>query len=163
VAEVLTLLGLGKFCNRDFNELSGGERQKVLIARALAQEPEVLLLDEPTSNLDLRHQLEVLGLVRGVVEERGITAVICIHDLNLAARFCDRLAVLHHGRIHAAGLPGEVLTPGLIREVYGVEAEVWLEDGVPHVIPLAPAGKRRPLGSGLAIKHYVQYLMGDDC
>ena len=143
VAEVLALLGLEEFCARDFNTLSGGERQKVLIARALAQEPEVLLLDEPTSNLDLRHQLEVLEMVRDVVRKQEMAAVISIHDLNLAARFCDRLVVLHRGRIHAAGEPREVLTPEIVREVYGVEAVVRLEAGVPHVIPLAPRGRER--------------------
>ena len=149
VAEVLTLLGLEKFCNRDFNELSGGERQKVLIARALAQEPEVLLLDEPTSNLDLRHQLEVLGLVRSIVKEKGMAAVMAIHDLNLAARFSDKLAFLHRGRIHDVGEPAEVLTQENIRSVYGVEALISEDSGIPYIIPLAPIGAHpSPLPSG---------------
>lgn len=138
VARALTLLGLEGLSDRDFLQLSGGERQKVLLARALAQEPEVLLLDEPTSNLDLKHQLEVLATVRDLVRRRGMNAVVSIHDLNLAARFCDRLAVLHRGRIYAVGEPQETVTPEMIREVYGVEAVVRVEAGLPYVIPVAP-------------------------
>ena len=99
VLDILRLMELDNLSMRMFNELSGGERQKVLIARALAQEPEVLLLDEPTSNLDLRHQLEVLELITNVVRERGLSAVMAIHDLNLASRFSDRIAMLKEGRI----------------------------------------------------------------
>jgi len=157
VAEILTLLGLGEFCNRDFNELSGGERQKVLIARALAQEPEVLLLDEPTSNLDLRHQLEVLGLVRSIVKEKGMAAVMAIHDLNLAARFSDKLVFLHRGKIHDVGEPAEVLTQENIRKVYGVEAVISEDSGIPHIIPLAPIGAHpSPLPSGPSQKAGVK-------
>lgn len=123
---------------RQFGELSGGERQKVLIARALAQEPQLLLLDEPTSNLDLRHQLEVLGLVSKAARESGISVVMAIHDLNLASRFSDRLVFLKEGRVYAVGEPREVLTPDVIRAVYGVEAVVTKDSGRPHIIPLAP-------------------------
>jgi len=112
------------FRNRLIGELSGGERQEVIIARALAQDPKVLILDEPTANLDLKHQMRILGLVRTLVKEEGITAIMVIHDLNLAARFCDRLILLHNRNIHAEGKPEDVLTPKNLMEAYEVKVEV---------------------------------------
>ncbi|WP_141015039.1 ABC transporter ATP-binding protein [Nocardioides sambongensis] len=106
--------------DRRYSTLSGGERQRVQIARALAQEPSVLLLDEPTNHLDVRHQLELLALVR----RTPVTVVAALHDLNLAATFCDRLLVLAGGRVVADGPPREVLTAELVAEVYGVRARV---------------------------------------
>jgi iron complex transport system ATP-binding protein len=106
--------------DQPYATLSGGERQRVQIARALAQDPEVLLLDEPTNHLDLRHQLEVLRLVR----DADVTAVAALHDLNLAAAYCDQLVVLDAGRVVAAGPPDEVVTEALVAEVYGVKAVV---------------------------------------
>jgi iron complex transport system ATP-binding protein len=100
--------------------LSGGERQRVQIARALAQEPTELLLDEPTNHLDIRHQLDLLSLLRRL----PVTSVVALHDMNLAASFCDRLVVLNGGRVAAAGTVAEVLTPGLIATVFGVTASV---------------------------------------
>ena len=114
-------------------ELSGGERQRVLLARALAQEPRVLLLDEPTANLDLGHQVRVLGLVRRLVDEAGLAAIAAIHDLELAARFCHRLLLLHAGRVVAEGPPNAVLTPANLEQVYGVRAVV---EANPHVAGL---------------------------
>ena len=157
VSRMLSLMGLEEMALRGFNELSGGERQKVLIARALAQEPEVLLLDEPTSNLDLRHQLEVLGLVRSIVKKKGMAAVMAIHDLNLAARFSDKLVFLHRGKIYDVGEPAEVLTQENIRKVYGVEAVISEDSGIPHIIPLAPIGAHpSPLPSGPSQKAGVK-------
>jgi len=138
VAQILKSMGLEKMAMRMFDELSSGERQKVLLARALAQEPEVLLLDEPTSNLDLRCQLEVLGLISDVVEERGIAAVMAMHDLNLASRFSHQVIALREGKIYAAGESESVLTPQNIKAVYGVEAMVDNNSGRPHIIPLRP-------------------------
>jgi iron complex transport system ATP-binding protein len=138
VTEVITVLGLEDLAMRDVTTLSGGERQKVVLARALAQEPEVLLLDEPTSNLDLRHQLEVLGIVRDRVRATGMTAVMAIHDLNLAARYSDRIAILKDGRVFAVGGP-EVLTPANIEAAYGVKADVVRRAGGLVVIPEEPA------------------------
>lgn len=138
VSQTLELMGLEDMAMRMFGELSGGERQKVLIARALAQEPEVLLLDEPTSNLDLRHQLGVLGLLNDVVEKKGILAIMAMHDLNLASRFSHQMVVLRKGEVYAAGEPKSVLTPENIRLVYGVEAIVGNNSGAPHIIPLRP-------------------------
>ena len=103
VDDTLRRMGLEGFAMRYLHQLSGGEQQKVLLARALVQQPKLLLLDEPTSNLDLRNQYEVLSLVRQVCRERNITAILVIHDLNLALRFCDRFVFLHGGTVFAAG------------------------------------------------------------
>ena len=132
--EAMSLLGLEGLALRYADQLSGGELQKVQIARALVQQPRVLLLDEPTSSLDLRNQYEVLGLVSSLCRERGITAVTVIHDLNLALRFCDRFLLLRGGRVYACGEAGTV-TPQAIRAVYGMEAAVRQVDGVPVVVP----------------------------
>ena len=112
------------FADRSVTELSGGERQRVAIARALAQQPRLLLLDEPTASLDLSHQLHVLQLVRQLVTKNRLTAVTAIHDLALASRFCDRLILLEHGRIVSDGFPVDVLTPGRLASVFGVAAHV---------------------------------------
>ncbi len=113
-----------QFGERTLDTLSGGERQRVFVSRALAQQPRILLLDEPTSNLDVLHQLKVLDLVRELVDD-GLTAIAAIHDLNLAARYCDRLVLLCHGRVLAEGTPGEVLTPETIESAFGVESAVY--------------------------------------
>ncbi|MFE3072242.1 ABC transporter ATP-binding protein [Streptomyces sp. NPDC059247] len=119
----LARVGLADLADRPYPTLSGGERQRALVARALVQEPELLVLDEPTNHLDIRHQLDVLALVRAL----GTTNLLALHDLNLAAAYCDRLYVLEGGRVVTGGTPAEVLTPALLEAVYGVRAEV-----VPH-------------------------------
>lgn len=134
VHEAMDRLNLSDMRGRFLSELSGGERQKVMLARALAQQPRVLLLDEPTSSLDLRSQYEVLGLVSQLCREQGITAVAVLHDLNLALRFCHRFLLLHGGRVYAQG-DASVVSPRAIREVYGMEAAVRQVDGVPVVLP----------------------------
>ncbi|MBI4497761.1 MAG: ABC transporter ATP-binding protein [Chloroflexi bacterium] len=123
--------------DRRLSELSGGERQRLVLARALAQEPDVLLLDEPTTHLDLGHQLALLDLVGRLCREQGLAVLAVFHDLNLAARSCDTLALLWRGQIGASGPPAEVLTPEHIAAAYGVEATVvphprW---GTPLVLP----------------------------
>ena len=123
--ESLVTVGLTGFEDRDFSTLSGGERQRVQVARALAQQPRLLLLDEPTNHLDVAAQLSLLSLVRGL----GLTTVAALHDLNLAASWCDHVVVLDAGRVVAHGEPREVLTPALIAQVYGVHAHILEHPG----------------------------------
>jgi iron complex transport system ATP-binding protein len=140
VDRALDQVDLFGLADRGFGTLSGGEKQRALVARALAQEPRFLVLDEPTAHLDIRHQLEMLELIRGL----ELTTIAALHDLNLAALFCDRLYVLHEGRIVASGAPADVLTVDLIRDVYGVAAEVMVHRGriqvvfLPAFLPASP-------------------------
>ena len=113
-----------QFADRTLDTLSGGERQRVFVARALAQQPRILLMDEPTANLDVLHQLKVLDLVRRLVDD-GLTAVAAIHDLNMAARYCDKLVLLSGGRVLAEGTPSEVLTPDTIASAFSVKSAVY--------------------------------------
>jgi iron complex transport system ATP-binding protein len=110
--------------NRYLHELSGGEKQRIMIARALAQEPEILLLDEPSAFLDLKHQVQVFELLRRLNRERSLTIVAALHDLNLAALFFPRLIVLREGQIYRDGSPAEVLTEATIEEVYGIQVRI---------------------------------------
>ena len=130
---------------RLMSELSGGEAQRVTIARALAQEPELLLLDEPTAFLDLNHQIEVFELLRRLNRDDGLTVVSVSHDLNLAALYCDRLILLRDGRIVDEGTPGAVLTVDRIAEVYG--AEVLVDEATPSGRPRVTL-LRSPKGDG---------------
>jgi iron complex transport system ATP-binding protein len=120
---------------RSIDELSGGERKRVFIAKALAQEPEVILLDEPTANLDIHHQIEFLDLILGLNREKGLTILMATHDINLASEFCDRLILLRQGGIFKTGLPEEVITEENMGQVYG--CEVWVGkhpvSGMPRV------------------------------
>ncbi len=134
----LKILNIEHIAMRNFYELSGGEQQRVLIARSLAQEAKVLLLDEPTSNLDIRHQLEVMDLTHKLVLNEKLSAAIAIHDLNLASRFCDRIVMMHDGQIFAIGNAASVLTAENIRLVYGVEVEINYSRSSPYIIPIAP-------------------------
>ncbi|MBM3263792.1 MAG: heme ABC transporter ATP-binding protein [candidate division Zixibacteria bacterium] len=113
-----------QFCDRPIYELSGGERQRVIIARALAQQPGILLLDEPTSYLDLNHQIEVFDLLRHLCAHDGMAMLCVSHDLNLAAEYCDRLMMIDKGRVFAVGTPEEILTGPHIQEVFGAEVTV---------------------------------------
>jgi iron complex transport system ATP-binding protein len=133
VTNVIEKLRIQHLVLRDINELSGGQKQKVIIGRALAQEPKILLLDEPTSNLDLKHQLEVLNLIKEQTKD-NVSAVIAIHDLNLALRFCDKIVMLHKGRVFAAG-DLNVLTAENIEKVYDVKVKIIMESDRFYVIP----------------------------
>jgi iron complex transport system ATP-binding protein len=123
------------FSERSMDELSGGERKRVFIARALAQEPEVILLDEPTANLDIHHQMDFLDLILNLNRERGLTIVMASHDMNIASEFCDRLILLQGGGIYKIGTPDEVITQENIEKVYG--CEVWVDQnpfsGMPRI------------------------------
>ena len=140
VLKALQMLNIEKFAMRDINELSGGQQQKVFIARALTQEPDVLLFDEPTSNLDIKHQLEVMEIIKSIVREKGISAIMAIHDLNLASRYADRIIMMNDGEIFSAGDSVSVLTPESIKQVYGVEAEVNHIHGRPYIVPIRSVG-----------------------
>jgi len=133
--DAMARVGVSQLADRSILELSGGERQLVLIARALAQDPQVLLLDEPTAHLDLRHRIAVLALVREFAAS-GRSALVVSHDLSLAARTCDRIALLADGGLLAVGTPGAVLTRENLRSAYGIEADVLTApDGAPLVVP----------------------------
>jgi len=131
----LKIVGIEHLANRFFDELSGGEKQKVIIARALAQEPKVLLLDEPTSNLDLKHQLEILKLIRRLAKERDLTVIMAMHDLNMAYRFSDKIVMIKNGSIFAAGKPRDVLTPENIEAVYKVKVSIY-DKPYPQIVPI---------------------------
>ncbi|HOB18540.1 MAG TPA: ABC transporter ATP-binding protein [Candidatus Methanoculleus thermohydrogenotrophicum] len=145
VEAAIRMLRLEDLSLRYIDEMSGGELQKVSIARALVQEPRVLLLDEPTSSLDLRNQIEILEIVRSVVAEHDVAAVMTMHDLNMALRYADRFIFLKDGLIHAAGGP-EVVTAETIEEVYGVPVVVERYNGYQIIIPRTP--ERTPPGGG---------------
>ena len=137
IEEAATTTRTVDLLDREYDTLSGGERQRVQIARALAQEPTELLLDEPTNHLDIRHQLELLQLVH----RADTTTIMALHDLNLAAAFCDEVVIMQSGRVHSTGSPQEVLTRELIAQVYEVEAETTVVDGrvrVHFVGPVRP-------------------------
>ena len=132
--------GVWHLAHRLISQLSGGERQRVVVARALAQEPRVLLLDEPTAHLDINHQVEVLSLVAGLIKERELAALAIFHDLNLAAQYCAELVLLNRGQVAARGTVDQVLTPPLLQQVYGTEVVVvpHPQNGLPTVFPVCP-------------------------
>jgi len=138
VDEAMAWTGITELAERPVGDLSGGQRQRVWIAMALAQDPRILLLDEPTTFLDLSHQLEVLDLLRELNRERGTTVVAVLHDLNLAARYADDLVVMHAGAIIAHGAPAEVMTAETIRRAFGLSALVIPDPltATPIVIPV---------------------------
>ena len=135
VQQSLDALEMGESAGKFMDELSGGERQKVFIARALAQDPYLYLFDEPTSALDIRYQIEVMETMRNITWERGAGMVIAVHDLNLAYRYADMVVVLNRGKMVGCGKPEDVLTPECIREVYGVESFIVENDNGKFIIP----------------------------
>lgn len=140
VKSIMKRLNIGEYADRSIATLSGGEAQKVLLARALAQEPRVLLLDEPTSSLDPRNQHEVLELVRALTIEKELSTICVVHDLNLAVRYCDHYLYLKDGEVYSFG-GKEVVTPEIIEDVYGIHVHIIEHMGVQAVIPypLVPA------------------------
>lgn len=143
VRQAMDLTDISELAERSLEDLSGGERQRAVIAQALAQEPEILLLDEPTAHLDIGHQIEILDLIKSLNEENNLTVLMVSHDLNLAAEYCDRLILLKDGRLFREGSPQEILTFQNIEQVY--ETLVVVEENPvsrkPHVF-LVPKGKR---------------------
>jgi iron complex transport system ATP-binding protein len=137
VAEALEATGITDLADRSVDELSGGQRQRVWIAMALAQETDILLLDEPTTFLDVAHQVEVLDLLTDLNRSRGTTIVMVLHDLNLASRYADELVAVLDGRVHALGAPADVVTASLVRDVFGLESSVIPDPltGKPLVLP----------------------------
>jgi iron complex transport system ATP-binding protein len=150
-------VGLGDRWSSGAWEISGGERQRLRLARVLAQSTPALLLDEPTSHLDMAHQLDVLERVRRLCHRDGRAAIAALHDLNLAARFADRIAVLHHGRLVAEGSARTVLSPALLQEVWGVVADLREDprSGVPYLIPRLPPETPRPTTSTPPLRVHV--------
>ncbi|MET0735098.1 MAG: ABC transporter ATP-binding protein [Microbacterium sp.] len=137
VAQSLAATGMSELADRSVDELSGGQRQRVWIAMALAQETDILLLDEPTTFLDVAHQVEVLDLLTDLNRERGTTIVMVLHDMNMAARYADHVMAMRDGAIVDAGAPAEVMTAALIREVFDIDALVISDpvSGTPIVLP----------------------------
>ena len=137
VADALDATGIADLADRAVDELSGGQRQRVWIAMALAQQTDILLLDEPTTFLDVTHQIEVLDLLTDLNRSRGTTIAMVLHDLNLAARYADRLVAVREGSIHAFGRPDEVITAEVVGEVFGLDCQVITDpvSGAPLVLP----------------------------
>ena len=135
VDDTLSHLKLDDLKHCLLDELSGGERQRVLIARALAKQPTIMLLDEPTSNLDPRHQLQLFELIMELTRKKGILMVCAIHDLHLAARYSDNIIMLRNGKVFAQGPPSAVLTPVNLEAVYQIEAFIHRDNGCFHVLP----------------------------
>jgi iron complex transport system ATP-binding protein len=140
VAEALEMTGIADLADRPVDELSGGQRQRAWIAMSLAQQTDVLLLDEPTTFLDVSHQVDVLDLLTDLNRQRGTTIVMVLHDLNLAARYADRLVAVSDGRVHAAGQPAEVLTTEVVQQVFGMDSRV-IADPVSHKPLVLPIGR----------------------
>lgn len=136
-AEAMKATGVWALKDKPANALSGGEQQRVIVARALAQEPQILILDEPISHLDLPHQVELMALIRKMAQEKGITVLAIIHDLNLALDYSDYVVMMQGGQVHYSGIPTEIISERSIREIYGLEVCMIQNPvtGNPHVIP----------------------------
>jgi iron complex transport system ATP-binding protein len=145
VAAALEATATADLAERAVDELSGGQRQRVWVAMALAQQTDVLLLDEPTTFLDINHQVEILDLLTDLNRERGATIVMVLHDLNLAARYADFLVAMRAGRVHAAGPPDAVLTEAMVRDVFGLKSRVVADptSGKPMMLPVGRHGTLR--------------------
>ncbi len=133
VLDILKKFALESYAFRQVNELSGGERQRVLIARAMVQNPKIIILDEPTSSLDLHNQLFILAIICKMAQEKNLAVIMTIHDLNLASMFCDKLLMLKNGLVFASGKAETVLTEANIKAVYNVQTVISMVDGCKHI------------------------------
>ncbi|MDF2905150.1 MAG: transporter related [Herbinix sp.] len=145
VEEALEIMGITELANRSVDELSGGQRQRVWIAMALAQQTDILLLDEPTTFLDIAYQIEILDLLTDLNRKRGTTIVMVLHDINLSARYADYIFAVHKGNLVAQGAPSEVITEGLMKQVFGLDCSV-IKDPVSDSPFIVPKGR-----------HYVKH------
>lgn len=138
VEEAMEIMGITELADRCVEELSGGQRQRVWIALALAQQTDILLLDEPTTFLDIAYQVEILDLLTDLNRKRNTTIAMVLHDINLSARYADHLFAMKKGRLVAQGTPGEIITPELMRQVYGLECQVEQDpvSNTPYIIPI---------------------------
>ena len=134
VYDTLKMLRIEHLAMRNFNELSAGQHQKVMLARGIVQEPKLLLLDEPTANLDIRHQIEVTKLLKELSVTKEMLVIMISHDLNISSKFSDKMILMHEGTIFSVGTPEEVITEDNIRTVYKVDSNVVTHNGRPHVI-----------------------------
>ena len=134
VEEALEMMDISDLAMRSFNELSAGQHQRVMLARGLAQEPEILLLDEPTSNLDIRHQMDVIRLLKKQSTRKGIIVIMISHDINIASKYSDSIIMMRDGRVFSVGTPEEVVTAENMKEVYGVDVDILNIGGRPHVV-----------------------------
>lgn len=134
VYDALRMMKIEHLAMRNFNELSAGQHQKVVLARGLVRTPPAVLLDEPTSNLDIKHQIEVTKVLSRLPREKGMIVVMISHDINITAKYADRIIMIHDGKVFADGAPSDVLTKESIRTVYGVDADIIDVSGRPHVI-----------------------------
>ena len=137
--EAMELMGITHLAMRSFDELSAGQHQRVMLARGLAQEPEILLLDEPTANLDIRHQMDVARKLRDLSRTKNMMVVMICHDINIAARYSDNVILMKNGTVFAVGSPEEALTEDNLKAVYDVEVKIIMEDGRPHIILIDPS------------------------
>jgi len=149
VAEALAATDMADMADRPVDELSGGQRQRVWIAMALAQETDLLLLDEPTTFLDINHQVEVLDLLTDLVVERGRTVVVVLHDLNLACRYADHIVAMKAGNVVAEGRPVEVMSQAVVKEVFGMNARIVVDpvSDTPMIVPIG----RHHVGAGIEV------------
>ena len=134
VHEALQLLDIEDLADSMFNELSAGQHQKVMLARGFAQEPRILFLDEPTSNLDIKYQLEITRILRRMSREKSVLVVMISHDINIAAKYSDNIIVLHNHGIYSVGTPEDVITKEMLKEVYNVDADIMMDNGKPHIV-----------------------------
>ncbi|BAE82794.1 ABC transporter ATP-binding protein [Desulfitobacterium hafniense] len=137
VEEALEIMGITELANRSVDELSGGQRQRVWIAMALAQQTDILILDEPTTFLDITYQVEILDLLTDLNRKRGTTIVMVLHDINLSARYADYIFAVHQGNLIAQGAPGEIITADLMQQVFGLDCVVARDpvSGSPFIVP----------------------------